>query len=455
EAAGRAKEAAGRAKEAAEAMDGAHLGLTSWRKGEKAREKAETAWGKAEFRDATAGWNEARTAYAESEKAARAAKVEQGLEAARGAKKRGAGEAVVAAADGVLALDGGNAEAKKLKAEAEANLKPSILLTATLDGREVAATVTEGVARSGMKTPVAVNLERGGPYEFAAEYQAGGKTYAGRTTVQAKAKGVTEAAVALREVQAAEEGSRAGERMTVRVGSREVALRWCPAGSFMMGSPGGEEGRGNDEVQHRVTLTKGFWMGETEVTQGLWKEVMGGNPSCFKNGDGYPVENVSWTDCDQFVKTLNSRYGQPGMRWALPTEAQWEYACRAGSTTAYFWGNALNGDKANCNGNYPCGTTAKGPYKRKTTPVGSYAPNAWGMYDMHGNVWEWCAARYEPYPSSAVTDPTGAVSGSSRVYRGGSWYSDARSCRSAQRNGGDLGFRDYRLGLRVVLSPVQ
>ncbi|MBR0057516.1 MAG: SUMF1/EgtB/PvdO family nonheme iron enzyme, partial [Kiritimatiellae bacterium] len=178
-------------------------------------------------------------------------------------------------------------------------------------------------------------------------------------------------------------GARAGEQKTVRVGSQTVNLRWCPPGSFTMGSPTSEDGRDSDETQHRVTLTRGFWMGETEVTQGLWREVMGDNPSYFKNGDNYPVENVSWEDCKKFVDKLNSRYAQSGLRWAMPTEAQWEYACRAGSMTAYFWGNALNGDRANCDGNHPCGTTQKGPYKQKTTPARSYRPNAWGLYDMH------------------------------------------------------------------------
>ena len=154
-----------------------------------------------------------------------------------------------------------------------------------------------------------------------------------------------------------------------------------------------------------------------------------------------PVECVSWNDCQEFCK-------KAGLGLRLPTEAEWEYACRAGTQTAYFWGNALNGDKANCHGNYPCGTTTKGRYLQKTTPVGSYAPNAWGLYDMHGNVLEWCADWYESYPSGAVTDPPGPAAGGSRVLRGGGWYGDARYCRSALRDYDDpadgvnyLGFR--------------
>ncbi len=247
----------------------------------------------------------------------------------------------------------------------------------------------------------------------------------------------------------------AGDRKVMRIGRVELALRWCPPGTFTMGSPKTEEGRYDNEIQHRVTLTRGFWLGETEVTQGLWKEVMGDNPSSFKSGDDYPVEEVSWYDCQEFVKKLNARYAQPGLKWSLPTEAQWEYACRAGTTTAYFWGNALNGDRANCDGNHPCGTTKKGVDKEKTTQVGSYAANEWGLYDMHGNVWEWCSDWDGNYPSSAVTDPPGSTSGSCRVGRGGSWDDFARYCRSAYRIRIIPEDRSYFLGLRVALVADQ
>ncbi len=176
--------------------------------------------------------------------------------------------------------------------------------------------------------------------------------------------------------------------------------RWCPPGSFTMGSPKSDVGRENSEKQHKVTLTKGFWLVETPVTQEQWMSVTGSNPSYFgpsfiagliKRGDmaaeyeRRPVENVSWDDCQLFIQKVNA---QLGVEARLPTEAEWEYACRAGTTTAYYWGNALNGDKANFDGNHPCGTTMKCPYRKQTTPVGSYSANAWGFYDMHGNVWE-------------------------------------------------------------------
>ena len=240
-------------------------------------------------------------------------------------------------------------------------------------------------------------------------------------------------------------GTKAGERLVKVINGVEFAFRWCPAGTFIMGSPTSESRHGDGEMQHRVTLTKGFWMMETEVTQKQWKAVMGSNPSYFK-GDDLPVEAVSWKDCQKFCK----KCAQLGFPVQLPTEAQWEYACRAGSTTAYFWGNALNGDKANCDGNYPCGTTTKGPYLEKTTPVGSYQPNSWGLYDMHGNVWEWCQDWDGDYPSGGVTDPTGPSSGSSRVYRGGSWSDGARNCRSAIRHNLAPGDRGNILGFRLV-----
>ena len=219
----------------------------------------------------------------------------------------------------------------------------------------------------------------------------------------------------------------------------------------MMGSPASEDGRDNDETQHRVTLTKGFWLGKYEVTQLQWQSVMGDNPSRFKSNDR-PVERVSWEDCQQFIQKVNaSAKQQLGGGARLPTEAEWEYACRAGTTTAYYWGNALNGDKANCDGNYPCGTTAKGQFKGETTSVGSYGANPWGFFDMHGNVYEWCQDWYGSYNADA-TDPQGPASGGYRVLRGGGWRDDARYCRSASRARRNPGYRDGNFGFRLCCS---
>ncbi|MBR5160916.1 MAG: SUMF1/EgtB/PvdO family nonheme iron enzyme, partial [Thermoguttaceae bacterium] len=242
---------------------------------------------------------------------------------------------------------------------------------------------------------------------------------------------------------------KAGERKIVAINGVEFAFRWCSAGTFTIGSPTWEDGRYLNETPHKVTLTKGFWMMETEVTQKQWKVVMGNNPSHFKD-DNLPVEQVSWYDCQEFCKKCS----QLGLSVQLPTEAQWEYACRAGSTTAYFWGNALNGDKANCDGRYPCGTTTKGKNLQKTTPVGSYEANAWGLYDMHGNVWEWCQDWYRDYLGKSVTDPVGPSSGSNRVIRGGCWFSGAQGCRSAFRSGINPGYRYYYLGFRLSISII-
>jgi len=179
-----------------------------------------------------------------------------------------------------------------------------------------------------------------------------------------------------------------------------------PAGSFMMGSDSGDS---DEKPVHRVTISRAFQMQTTEVTQGQWRAVMGDNPSEFKNGDDYPVEHVSWDDAQEFLKRLNQL--DPGKNYRLPTEAEWEYACRAGTTgerygelDAIAWYNNNSGNQ--------------------THPVGKKQPNAWGLYDMLGNVWEWCQDRYGSYPAGAVTDPRGPSSGIARVVRGGSCSGD-------------------------------
>jgi formylglycine-generating enzyme required for sulfatase activity/serine/threonine protein kinase len=225
-----------------------------------------------------------------------------------------------------------------------------------------------------------------------------------------------------------------------------------PAGEFLMGSPSSEEDREDDETQHRVRLTQPFWLGKYEVTQGQWKAVMGSNPSHFK-GEDLPVEQVSWEDAMAFCRKLNQMDGNrpSGYVYSLPTEAQWEYACRAGTTTATAFGDSLSSREANFDGNYPYGGAGKGPYLEKTTPVGSYRSNAWGFYDMHGNVWEWCADRYGDYPSGSVTDPAGSSYGADRVLRGGGWFNNGEYCRSADRRRDTPGYRDGTLGFRPSL----
>ncbi len=212
-----------------------------------------------------------------------------------------------------------------------------------------------------------------------------------------------------------------------------------PAGKFVMGSPKKEKDRSDDETQHEVTLTKPFYIGKYEVTQEQWEAVMGKNPSRRK-GAKLPVTDVSWNDCQDFIKKLNAKTNG-GYR--LPTEAEWEYSCRAGTSTAYSYGDKLTRSDANIDGD-------------STKAVGSYKPNAFGLYDMHGNVFEWCNDCYANYPAGAVIDPKGPATGKSRVLRGGSYYWTASIARSSNRNliftptpsnGNDL------LGLRLARTP--
>ncbi len=199
---------------------------------------------------------------------------------------------------------------------------------------------------------------------------------------------------------------------------------YIPSDSFAMGSPSSEPKREDDERQHQVTLTRGFYLQTTEVTQGQWEAVMGNNPSRFKDcGPKCPVEQVSWDDVQEFVRKLNGRDGKTGYR--LPSEAEWEYAARAGTTTPFAFGDCLSTGQANYDGNYPMPGCAKGEYRKTTVPADSFSPNKWGLYNMHGNVWEWCQDWYGDYPSEAVRDPKGPGSGSARVFRGGSWFNSA------------------------------
>ena len=227
-----------------------------------------------------------------------------------------------------------------------------------------------------------------------------------------------------------------------------MKLRLIPAGEFMMGSPGTESDRDDDETQHRVRITKPFYMGVTEVTQEQYQKVMGSNPSKFK-GPQNPVELVSWAEAVEFCRKLSAMPAEKtaGHVYRLPTEAEWEYACRSGTTTAYGFG-----DDASRLGDYGW---FRSNSDSSTHPVGEKKPNAWGLYDMHGGVYEWCQDWYGAYPSGSATDPTGATSGSHRVIRGGSWISSARYCRSATRYWRTPGYRNNLLGFRVLRSSIK
>ncbi len=224
-------------------------------------------------------------------------------------------------------------------------------------------------------------------------------------------------------------------------------LRWIEPGTFMMGSPKDEPERYDDETLHQVTLSQGFWLGATTVTQELWETVTGENPSEFK-GAQRPVEQVSWENVQVFIRQLNKE--TPGLELSLPTEAQWEYACRAGTVTPFFFGDNISTDLVNYNGKYPYTDGQKGEYREETVDVKDLPCNDWGLYQMHGNVREYCRDWYGDYPKESVIDPAGAVTGRYRVCRGGSWFGYGRFCRSAYRDRDEPDSRNYTLGFRLV-----
>ena len=242
----------------------------------------------------------------------------------------------------------------------------------------------------------------------------------------------------------------AGDPLNVTIDELEVVFRYCPPGTFLMGDPDEPLRKHNYVYQHQVTLTKGFWLLETPVTQELWTSmkkwewVYKWNPAHNK-GENLPVECVSWRDCAKYIKTLNKSGVAPkGLAFDFPTEAEWEYACRAGTTTRYYFGDELTPEEANFGNNVG-----------HTTPVKSYAPNAWGLYDMHGNVREFCSDWYEFYPTEPVTDPTGGVRRSERVDRGGSFCSHPGCCESACRGTCPVTFTGTNVGFRLVLRDAE
>ncbi|MDD5393937.1 MAG: SUMF1/EgtB/PvdO family nonheme iron enzyme [Thiothrix sp.] len=236
-------------------------------------------------------------------------------------------------------------------------------------------------------------------------------------------------------------------------------FRWIDAGTFWMGSPGTEVDREaflmGKEVRHQVILSQGFWLADTTVTQLFWKTVLGNNPASFKDDESNPVERVSWNDVYEFIQTLKSINSDLNIR--LPTEAEWEYACRAGTTGPFSFGNNISTEQVNYNGKNPYADGDKGVYRKKTVPVKSMLANSWGLYGMHGNVWEWCQDVWQKKLScNVVTNPESNVGyfhvGSIlRVVRGGSWYSDGKYTRSAVRISQQPTERSDAIGFRLVI----
>lgn len=225
-------------------------------------------------------------------------------------------------------------------------------------------------------------------------------------------------------------------------------FRWILPGSFLMGSSESETERFDDEILHPVALTNGFWLADTACTQALWQAVMDDNPSHFTGDPGLPVENVSWLNVQSFIERLNALF--PGLQARLPSEAQWEYACRAGTQTPFSFGGNITPEQVNYDGHYPYAGGSKGLYRGKAVPVKSLPPNPWGLYQMHGNVWEWCTDWYDDYPEQTIIDPQGPSRGDGRVVRGGSWHYDAGSTRSARRIRYESNFRNFNIGFRLI-----
>jgi formylglycine-generating enzyme required for sulfatase activity len=244
--------------------------------------------------------------------------------------------------------------------------------------------------------------------------------------------------------------------------SIRMTLTLVPSGTFRMGSPSSEADRGDDEgPQHEVTITRPCYMGIYPVTQRHFDLVMDHNPSYLSSSKGggpdFPVENISWDDAVEFCRKLSELPAEKraGRTYRLPTEAEWEYACRAGMNMPFSSGLTLSSREANFNGKYPYGLVSRGSYLERTTKVGSYPPNPFGLFDMHGNVWEWCSDYYDAgyYRNSPRYDPPGPATGTLRVVRGGSCYNIGRFCRSAYRFGILPGNRDIDVGMRVVMVP--
>jgi formylglycine-generating enzyme required for sulfatase activity len=312
---------------------------------------------------------------------------------------------------------------------------------------------------------VVVLLRPGGDGGEVAARKGGGVKVAARmgdtkAPVAVKEKGPPPAAV-IKEDQKAEGW---GQEVTNSIGMKLVRI---PKGTFTMGSPASEDGHENDE-QHAVEITKDFWLGVHEVTQKQYQQVMGKNPSYFSasgggkdqvagtSTDDFPVEMVTWDEAVEFCKKLSERAVEKNARrlYRLPTEAEWEYACRGGAPSyqVFHFGNSLSSKQANFNGNYPYGGAGKAEHLARTCKVGSYAQNRFGLHDMHGNVWEWCADWYDKdyYGTSPRRDPQGPSGHIYRVIRGGGWDTNGRYCRSASRDGYWQEVPHRRVGFRVA-----
>jgi formylglycine-generating enzyme required for sulfatase activity len=248
---------------------------------------------------------------------------------------------------------------------------------------------------------------------------------------------------------------RHGLWIDVDVGGAVQRFRWIEPGEFWMGSPEGEPERDNDEgPRHVVRLTAGFWLADTACAQAVWQAVMGDNPSRLKDDPQNPVEQVSWDDVQDFLGRVKEQF--LGMQASLPSEAEWEYACRAGTDTAFNVGDSLSREQANYDGTKAYASGPTGEYRQRTVAVKHFEANAWGLYQMHGNVWEWCADGQRAYDNSLQVDPRGPDEAEAvRVVRGGSWLSVPWGLRSAYRGRRPRGLRHDSRGFRFSLRSTR
>ena len=235
------------------------------------------------------------------------------------------------------------------------------------------------------------------------------------------------------------------------INSQGMEFVFIGPGQFLMGSPEDEEARRPDETQHQVVLTGGFWIAQAEVTQKQWMEIAGYTNARFRGPD-LPIDSVSWDDAKDFCRRLGANEGRT---YRLPTEAEWEYACRAGTRTPFGLGRTITSTVANIDGTKEYGDAPRGFLRNKTTPVKSFPPNEWGLYDMHGNAWELCADWYgeDYYENAPEQDPKGPEIGERRVVRGGSWRGPASLARAAHRHRAPPDYRHFYFGFRPVMEP--
>ena len=367
------------------------------------------------------------------------------LAAARSFRDQGAWQNVYDYAAAALKIDSSNSEARSLKDEAESNLKPNLEIIATVNGVRVPATVRFGDKTMGTSDKTLDDLVENASYTGTLSYKKGESEYTGNIGFTCNWKGLRKISIELTKV------SFSGV-ITLDNGVKIEMVKIDP-GTFIMGTSAGELGRDKDETQHQVTLSKAFWLGKFEVTQAQYEAVMGKNPSDFRGSDR-PVEKVTWYNAKDFCSKLNKRYARilpQGYKFDLPSEAQWEYACRAGKNTALNNGKNLTSETEVCRNLNEVAWYNKNTRSRHED-VGLKQPNNWGLYDMHGNVREWCRDWLGDYSGSAV-DPEGPAAGTYRVNRGGCWGIAAKCCRSGSRNYNSPDSFYSDLGFRLALVP--